>query len=69
MDSAQVVVDFSAAAPVGSIELMVFGDDLAAEDADVGTGVTPAPETGGELPLSRASAVSRLRPGTWSPIS
>jgi len=57
-DSADVVVDFSAAAPIGSIELMAFGDDFAAEDANLGTGVLAAPETGGELPL--VSGLCRL---------
>src|SRR6185503_4613988 len=57
-DSADVVVDFSAAAPAGSIELMVFGDDFAAEDANLGTGVLVAAEAGGELPL--VSGICRL---------
>jgi hypothetical protein len=57
-DSADVVVDFAAEAPIGSIELMVFGDDLAAEDANIGTHVLAAPEAGGELPL--VSGLCRL---------
>jgi len=58
LDSADVVVDFSAASPTGSIELMVFGDDVAASDADLGTAVTAAPEAGEELPL--VSGLCRL---------
>jgi hypothetical protein len=57
-DSVDVVVDFSAAAPVGSIELMVFSGDLAAEDANLATAVTLAAESGAELPL--VSGLCRL---------
>jgi len=57
-DSADVLVDFSAAAPIGSIELMVFGDDLTAKDANLGTAVVAGPDPGGELPL--VSGLCRL---------
>jgi hypothetical protein len=51
IDSLDLVVDFSAAAPEGSIELMVFGGGLAAEDLNLGTPVTLAAETGADLPM------------------
>lgn len=52
-DSAAVelVADFSAAAPVGSIEFMIFSDGIHAEDANLGTAVAEAPSAGSELPL------------------
>ncbi len=53
-------VDFSATAPAGSIELMVFGDGIAASDVDRGTPVTPLAESGFELPM--ASGLCRLEP-------
>lgn len=58
IDSLDVVVDFSAAAPEGSIELMVFGDGVAAEDANLGTPVALAPEPAAELPM--VSGLCRL---------
>lgn len=55
-----ILVDFSATAPAGSIELMVFADGIPAEDVNLGTPVTLAAETGAELPL--ASGLCRLEP-------
>ena len=59
-DSATVelVADFSAAAPVGSIEFMIFSDGIHAEDANLGTAVAEAPSAGSELPL--VSGLCRL---------
>jgi hypothetical protein len=59
-DSAAVelVADFSAAAPVGSIEFMIFPDGIHAEDANLGTAVAAAPSAGSELPL--VSGLCRL---------
>ena len=54
----EVVAGFSAAAPAGSIELMIFGDGIHAEDANLGTAVSPAPDAGAELPL--VSGLCRL---------
>ena len=54
----EVVADFSAAAPVGSIEFMIFSDGIHAEDANLGTAVAEAPSAGSELPL--VSGLCRL---------
>ena len=51
LDSLDLVVDFSAAAPQGSIELMVFGDGVPAEDLNLATPVTLAAEPGADLPM------------------
>ena len=51
IDSLDLVVDFSAAAPEGSIELMVFADGVPAEDLNLGTPVTLVAETGADLPV------------------
>jgi len=58
--SLDVVVDFSATAPASSIELMIFGDGIPAEDSNLGTPVALAAEAGSELPL--ASGLCRLEP-------
>ena len=47
----EVVVDVSATAPEGFLELASFGSDVKSVDANLGAPVTVAPEPGAELPL------------------
>ncbi len=53
-----VVVDFSATAPVGSIELMIFADGVDAADANLATPVVVSAATGDLFPL--VSGLCRL---------
>jgi len=53
-----VFVDFSAAAPVGSLELMVFADGVGGSDANLATPVTVTAEGGDLFPL--VSGLCRL---------
>ena len=58
--TAQILVDIAPAAPAGFLELMVPANGISAVDADLGTPVMAAPDSGADFPLS--SGLTHLAP-------